>query len=284
MSGYRFSVSEFTTWPWTFAEDIERYAALGVTAIEICEAKLDPQRADEQLAEVKRAGLAITSVQPKLHSLFPDQFRPEPKEPGERMALFRQTVDRFGKAAPGVPLITITGHVPGGNFRHAFATGVKEYKQLADYAADRGVRIAVEPLHPILMNVDSFICTLPEAMRLVEAVNKPNFGVWIDVWHIWDDPAAERHIAACGDRIFGVHVNDWHEPRHFGDRATIGRGQIPLQKLLRAFHKTGYRDPYTLEIFSMEFLPDSLWKQDMNQVIRDNQRGFAAAWEASACA
>jgi sugar phosphate isomerase/epimerase len=278
---FRFGVSEFTTWPWTFEEDVDNYAALGVDAIEVCEFKLDPMRAAQQLASVGERGLSISSVQPRLHSLFPDQPRPEPRDPAVRMALFRQTIDLFARVAAGTTLVTITGAAPDGNFRYAFATAVDQYRRLADYAADRGLRVAIEPLNPILMNLDTFICTIPDAMRIVDAVNRPNFGVWLDVWHVWQDPAAAKHIRDCGDRIFGVHVNDWHEPRNVADRAMIGHGVIPLIELLRAIRGTGYNGVYALEIFSAESLEDSLWKSDLRRVITESRTGFVAAWQQS---
>jgi len=37
-----------------------------------------------------------------------------------------------------------------------------------------------EPLNPILMNADTFICNLDEAMRLIQKVNRPNFGLMLD--------------------------------------------------------------------------------------------------------
>lgn len=275
---YRFGVSEFTTWPWSFEEDVTNYIALGVDAIEICEFKLDATRAEEQIAHAISAGLEISSVQPRLHSLFPDQPRPEPQEPAERMTLFRETIRRFGKAAPGTTLVTITGAAPGGNYREAFATAAREYRLLADFAADHGVQIAVEPLNPILMNVDTFISTIPDALRIVDAVDCPNFGVFLDVWHLWQDPAVIERIRSCGDRIFGVHVNDWHTPRCFGDRTIIGQGEIVLSPLIQAIRGTGYRGAYTLEIFSDESLPDSLWRTDLRELIAANQRGFDAVW------
>jgi sugar phosphate isomerase/epimerase len=235
----------------------------------------------EQLALIGDCGLTVSSVQPRLHSLFPDLPRPQPQEPAERMALYRKTIELFGKAAPGTTLVSITGAAPAGDYRTAFEVAAREYRALADFAADHGVRIAVEPLNPILMNVDSFICTLADAMRIADAVDRPNFGIFVDVWHIWQHPVAETEIIQCGDRIFGVHVNDWHTPRRFGDRAMIGTGQIPLARLLRAIRQAGYRGAYTLELFSDESLPDSLWKRELNQVIWENLAGFDKAWKKS---
>lgn len=277
---FEFGVSEFTTWPWAFDEDVERYAQLGVPCIEVCEFKLDPIRARDQLESVAEFGLRIGSVQPRLHSLFPDQPRPEPVAPADRMARLRRSIDLFAVAAPGTTLVTITGAAPGANFRDAYSVAIDQYRMLADYAAARGIRIALEPLNPILMNIDTFICTIPDALRIIRAVDRPNFGIWLDVWHIWEDPAACRHIAECGDRIFGVHVNDWHEPRCVGDRAVVGRGVIALVPLLDAIRRTGYSGAYTLEIFSDSALPDSLWRADLSRVITDSRVGLTAAWSA----
>lgn len=273
-----FGVSEFTTWPWSFERDVETYARLGVNAIEVCEFKLDPAKARAELESVAAAGLTISSVQPKLHSLFPDEPRPEPVEPAERMARVRDTIRLFAPVAAGTTLVSITGAAPGGNYRLAFETAVREYRALAEFAGEHGVRIAIEPLHPILMNVDTFICTLPEAMEIVAAVDLPNFGVFVDVWHVWPDPAAERHIRDCARKIFGVHVNDWHRPRHFGDRISMGKGQIRLGPLFRAIHESGYCGAYTLEMFSVEHLPDSLWKSDLEAVLKENLTAFEEIW------
>lgn len=275
----KFGVSEFTTWPWSFERDVQEYADLGLQAMEVCEFKLDPQRARQQLEDLLQRGLQIASVQPRLHSLFPDQPRPEPRDASARMALLRQSIDLFAAVAPGTTLVTIPGAAPEGNYRLAFETALYQYKALADYAGERGVRLALEPLNPILMNVDTFLCSLPDAMEVVNAVDSPNFGVFVDVWHIWQEQNAARHIEACGSSIFGVHINDWHRPRHFGDRISLGEGCIPLPGLLRALHASGYRGVYTLEIFSSDHLEDSLWRGDLRALIQQNRNAFGALWQ-----
>ena len=278
-----FGVSEFTTWPWTFEQDVQNYARLGVDAIEICEFKLDPARTAEQLALARSAGLTISSVQPRLHSLFPDAPRPEPSNPADRMALFRQTIERFAACgAAETVFVSITGAAPGGDYRSARATAVREYRELAKFAAGHGAKVALEPLNPILMNADTFVCSIPDALSIVREVDEPNFGIWLDVWHFFQDAVAESHIAACADRVFGVHVNDWHTPRCFGDRAVIGDGEIApiMPRLLRAISSTGYTGAYTLEIFSEEHLPDSLWRGDMAVTVTRSRAAFAQAWAA----
>ncbi len=274
----QFGISEFTTWPWSFEQDVEHYARLGVDAIEICEFKLDQKRIAEQLAIVKQHGLRISSVQPSVRTLFPSSSQPEPKDVPQRMKRFQQTIERFGDVASGVPFVTNTGIPPNGNIQHVLDTAVNEYRAVADFAAQRGVRVALEPLNAAIMNVESAIWTLQQGMDLVAAVDRPNFGICLDAWNIWQNAGIIDAIRACGDRIFVVQLSDWRTPRSLQDRLIPGQGAIPLPPMLRAIHEAGYRGPYVVEIFSGD-VPDSLWKGDLEQVITESRDGVERAWE-----
>jgi len=183
---YQFGVSEFTTWPWSFEQDVETYARLGVDAIEVCEFKLDDDdaRAREQLALIAAHNLEATSVQPAVRTLLPSHLQPAPKDIAERMALFRRTIERVAPSTPGAPFVTNTGNPPNGNIAHVYEVAARAYRALAEFAADHGVRVALEPLNPSTMNTESAIWTLDQAMRVVTAVDHPAFGVCLDYWNI----------------------------------------------------------------------------------------------------
>ena len=282
MSTIPFGMSQYTTWPLTFEQDLALYQEAGVDYIEVCEGKLDAAEPDRQLQVLKDTGLRVSSVQPRLHSLFPDFPRPEPKSPKERMARLRKTIELFGRHFPGTTLVSITGAVPKGDYALGYRTAAVEYKEAAKVATDHGVRLAVEPLNPILMNTDTFICTFAHAKRIIESVDHPQFGLFLDVWHIWEEPDAVDSIEKFGSKIFGVHVNDWHDPRAFGDRALPGEGRIPLVPLLQAIRSTGYDGAYTLEVFSETHLEGSLWI-DPRRTVLEGKKAFAKVWE-QACA
>jgi sugar phosphate isomerase/epimerase len=275
---YQFSVSEFTTNTWTFEQDVESYARLGVDAIEVCEFKLDSQGMDEQLALVDRHGLVISSVQPEIRTLFPSRSQPEPTQVSDRMARFRETINCFARRASGVPFITNTGIPPNGNVQEVFDTAVREYHALADFAAERGALIALEPLNASIMNVESSIWTVDQAMQIVDAVDRRNFGICLDLWNVWQNARIEDAIRAAGDRIFIVQVSDWRTPRSYEDRLIVGDGDIPFPPLIRAIYDAGYRGPYELEIFSDE-VPDSLWAGDLEHVIQRSREGLELAWK-----
>src|SRR5579875_3882445 len=114
---YRFGVSEFTTKPWTFEQDVEAYARLDVDTIEVCEVKLDEARIADQLALVRQYGLEISSVQPVVRTLFPSLSQPQPKDIAARVERFRTTLTRLAPSMTNVPFVTNTGTPPDGNIQ-----------------------------------------------------------------------------------------------------------------------------------------------------------------------
>ncbi len=282
-----FSVSQFTTFPLTFEQDLELYSELGIQGIEVCEEKLstDPRRAREQLAMLVESSLRVTSVQPCVLSPFPNigSAEGEPRDPAGRMRRYRKTIDLFSECFPGenIPLVVGGGVAPDYNFRLAHRTAREVFPALADYAGERGLRIMFEHLHPVLMNAYTFISTFDEAIKLIKDVGRPNFGFELDVWHIWHEPDIVERVARLGNQIFGVHINDWPagEPRNLSDRVLPGQGVIDLPGLLGAIERTGYSGAYCLEIFSDEKLSDSLWRKDPAEVIQQGREGFRQAWK-----
>jgi sugar phosphate isomerase/epimerase len=115
-------------------------------------------------------------------------------------------------------------------------------------------------------------------LRVIEAVDHPSFGLWLDVWHIWEDVAAAETIRGLRGKIFGVHINDWKTPRAFGDRFLPGDGEIPLVELLRAVRASGYDGAYCLEIFSETRLAGSLWL-DPHRTVVEGKKAFETIWK-----
>ncbi|MBV9103480.1 MAG: sugar phosphate isomerase/epimerase, partial [Candidatus Eremiobacteraeota bacterium] len=89
-------------------------------------------------------------------------------------------------------------------------------------------------------------------------------------------------IRGCGDRIFLVQVSQWQQPRSAADRRNLGEGAIDNAGIIRTLRDAGYTGYYVLEIFSGESLPDSLWRADLDAVLRVNRNVFGLIWEQSA--
>jgi sugar phosphate isomerase/epimerase len=265
---WSFGVSEVTTQPWTFEQDLSRYAVLGVAAIEIWEQKLDADRGRrrEQLQQPAAAGLTVCSFQAQMRALFPTQVKPEPRAFDARLHSFIETLEAFAPALPGAVFVLNSGVAEHGDVDRAFRCSAAAFAELARRADALGVRLALEPLHPLAMNEDSFVWNLEDALELVEAADHPALGICADIWNLAGQADLQRRLARCGDRIFLAQVSDWRRPRSYLDRLPIGDGSLNFRPFLDGLRGAGYRGPLVLEIFSQN-VRDSLYDGDLNAVI-----------------
>ena len=188
------------------------------------------------------------------------------------MNLFKQTIARLAPYTPGVSFVLSTGAPPDGNIRAVLDTAARQWRDVADFAADHGVCVALEPLSATIMNVETAIWTVTQALEIIHAVDRDSFGICLDSWNIWQNADLYPAIHDCGDKIFVVQISDWRAPQSFQDRLVPGQGEIPLAGFLRAIRETGYTGAYSVEIFSGD-VPDSLWMGNLEQVIRDSRGG-----------
>lgn len=282
MSEYRFGFSEFTTWPWSFKKDVQQYKAAGADCIEVCEFKLAQNDYDAELRYIAEQGLTVASVQAKVHSIFVDTMATTPKDPQDRAAALKDAIDLSAPYLPkDTPFIAITGAPPEGNMRKTIETTVESLKVLGDAAAKRGMRVAFEPLNPINVNTDTAVWGLDHGLELVEKVNHPAVGICVDTWNVWETPNLEEVIRQCGKRIFVVQLSDWKTPRSTADRYSLGQGEIPLAKMIRAIRRTGFSGAWVVEILSSLHLEGSLWKSDMDELLRRNHEAFDRLWRES---
>lgn len=272
---WTFGVSEVTTMPWSFEEDVERYAAIGVDAIEIWEKKLshDPLRRRQQLQLPRERGLAVSSFQADVHALFPTHLQRDPVAFEQRLKAFGDVLEACAPEVPDAAFVLNTGIAEGGNVERAFVQTVGGYRMLATRARELGVRLALEPLHPLAMNEDSFIWNLEDALDLVEAVDDPALGICADIWNLAGQADLRARLARCRGRVFLAQVSDYRRPRSFLDRLPVGKGSLDFAPFVAGVRDAGYYGPWVLEIFS-ENVPDSLYDGDLGAVVRDSREAL----------
>jgi sugar phosphate isomerase/epimerase len=120
------------------------------------------------------------------------------------------------------------------------------------YAEQAGVKLGIEPLHPVFAADRSVISTLGQANDIVERLGSQQVGVIIDVYHVWWDPELYRETERSAGHILGFHVNDWL--RGGGDplmsRGMMGDGVIELRRVRKTVEAAGYAGPIEVEIFN----------------------------------
>ncbi len=136
---------------------------------------------------------------------------------------------------------------------------------LTEHGLRVGVKIALEPLHPVYAADRSCLTLLSEALDVCDAINSPMLGVCVDAYHVWWDPNLARDVARAAKRIVAFHVCDWLVPTRdiLNDRGMMGDGVIELTKLRGMVEQAGYDGLVEAEIFSAE----NWWKRPMGETL-----------------
>ena len=170
--------------------------------------------------------------------------------------------------------VLVVGSLPEGSRDLTAARAQVEdgVSRLLEHAKKVGIRLALEPLHPMYAGDRSCLNTLQQALDLAEKIepdssSPPSLGVAVDVYHVWWDPDLAREITRAGkaNRLFGYHVCDWLVPTRdlLTDRGMMGDGVIDLRMIRALMESANYNGPVEVEIFSSL----DWWKRPMNDVL-----------------
>jgi sugar phosphate isomerase/epimerase len=251
----RFSLNQATTQHWPLPEVVDACARAGLEWIGLWREPVQEYGLDRAAKLVRDAGLRVSSL--CRGGFF---TRPDSADDNHR------AVDEAAALGTDV-LILVSGGLPDGardldGARQAVADGVGT---LAPYAAAYGVRLGIEPLHPMFCSDRCVVSTLAGALDLAERFPADQVGVVVDAYHVWWDADVYRQIARAGRRILSYQVCDWVTPLPAGvllGRGMIGDGAIELRRLREACDAAGYAGPIEVEIFNAE-----LWDTPGQQVL-----------------
>jgi D-psicose/D-tagatose/L-ribulose 3-epimerase len=136
-----------------------------------------------------------------------------------------------------------------------WSLAVEALKPVADYAGQRGVQLAIEPLNRFETD---FINTVEQGLDLVGRVGATNVGLLVDTFHMnieeKDIPAA---IRKAGSKVFHFHSCE-------NDRGTPGAGHVEWKEVVSALREINYQGPVVIEAFTTEITEIaravSLWR------------------------
>ena len=245
----RLCVHTITTKPWALAEAIAGYEKAGVRGITVWRRHLEPQGAAESGRMLRDSGLSVVS-------LCRGGFFPAMSASDRQAAIDdnRRAIDEA--ATIGAPLIVLVcGAVPGmplAEARGQIADGIAAVLPEAEAA---GVKLSIEPLHPMYADCRSAVNTVRQANDMAASLASPWVGVTVDVYHLWWDPDLEESIERAGESILSFHVCDWRTPTRdlLNDRGLMGEGCIPIRDIREWVEAAGFDGFIEVEIFSDEY-------------------------------
>ena len=243
----RLSLNQASIPAWTVPEAVDACARAGLRWIGLWRDRVAETGLQAAGRAVRDAGLGVSGLCRGGWFDAPDALSRQ-----ARMDDNRRAVDEAAELGAAC-LVLVCGPAAGRDLESGRRIVAASIAELAPYAAARGVRLAIEPMHPMYCADRSVVVTLGQALAMAQTTGIDT-GVIVDAYHVWWDPEVWATLPACRDRILGCHVCDWlvPTPDMLQGRGMMGDGVIELRKLRRAIDAEGYRGPIEVEIFNPE--------------------------------
>ncbi|MFK4595898.1 sugar phosphate isomerase/epimerase family protein [Streptomyces pristinaespiralis] len=261
----RFSINQMTVKQLTLPELTEACVRLGVPAVGLWREPVAEYGLDATAKLVRDAGLSVTS-------LCRGGFLTATDEGDRARALEdnRAAIDEAATLGTDT-LVMVSGGLPPGSrdlvaARERIADALSV---LAPYAGERGVRLAIEPLHPMFASDRCVVSTLDQALDLAARFPADQVGVVVDTYHIWWDDRAPAAVARAGaaGRIHSFQLADWTTPLPAGvlnGRGQLGDGAVDMREWRERVESAGWTGFIEVELFN-----DGLWVRDGVEVLEE---------------
>ncbi|MDR6550741.1 sugar phosphate isomerase/epimerase [Paenibacillus qinlingensis] len=254
----RLSLNQITTDNWSLREAVDGCVRAGIPWIAPWRHKVAELGLNESVKIITDSGLRVSSL--CRGGYFPAATAAEREA---RLDDNRRAVDEAA-ALGAETLVLVCGPAPDRDIDRARGWVQEGIDRLVPYAKDRGIKLGIEPLHPMYAAERSVIVTLGQANQMAEQYAASEVGVVVDVFHVWWDPQLYTEIRRAGNRILGFHVSDWIVPTPdlLLGRGMMGDGVIELRRIRQMVEEVGYQGPIEVEIFNK-----SIWDLPGDEVI-----------------
>ncbi|MET9785324.1 sugar phosphate isomerase/epimerase family protein [Streptomyces canus] len=268
----RFSINQMTVKQLSLPELVDACRELGIGNVGLWREPVQSYGVEETAKLVRDAGLTVTTL---CRGGFFTAI--DPQERARALDDNRRAVDEAATLGTDT-LVLVSGGLPAGSkdLQGARERIADALSVLGPYAEEHGVKLAIEPLHPMYASDRCVVSTLTQALDLAERFPAQQVGVTVDTYHIWWDDNAPAQIAraGAGGRIHTFQLADWTTPLPEGvlnGRGQIGDGSIDMREWQRYVEAAGYTGAIEVELFN-----DALWARDGREVLAETAERFVA--------
>lgn len=263
-TGARLSISQMTTFRWSFPEDVLGYLRCGIEAIGVWRPKLAEFGEERGIELIRESGLSVSTL--SLAGGFTGSHGFSYIEAVEDTREALHLAGALGAEA----LVIVSGARAGHTTRHARRLVRDALLELADEAAERDVTLALLPMHPFFARSWTFLNGLDQTLDLLGECRHPHVGLAFDAYHLWQEPRLLERIPEIAGQVAAVQLSDGDgPPRSESDRRLPGRGRIPLGAIVQAFLASGYNGCFDVQVWSEE-----TWQSDYLDVVEFCRAAF----------
>lgn len=267
----RLSLNSATTKKWTLEQVVAGCVAAGIPAVGPWRDRVAEAGLENAVKMIRNAGLRVSSL---CRGGFLTAADPE----GRKAALEDNRAAVLEAEALGTSelFLVVGGLAPGEKDIVAARQRVADrLGELVPFATDHGVRLVLEPLHPMYTADRALISTLGQALDLAGPYPAGQVGVAIDTFHVWWDPQLKEQIVRAGreSRIASYQVCDFNLPIAADallSRGMMGDGVIDFVTITGWVRDAGYTGDIEVEIFNQE-----IWDADGDEVLATMKQRYA---------
>jgi sugar phosphate isomerase/epimerase len=253
-------IHTITNKPWDIETAVHKYAAAGVRGITVWRNALEGK-------DVAKTGKMIRDQGLEIVSLCRGGFFPAIEKEKRSRAIEENKEIIEEAAALGAPMVVL---VCGAEPRQLLADSRDQIHEginnILPHAEKNGIKLAIEPLHPMYADTRSAINTMKQANDMAELIGSSSVGIAVDVYHLWWDGELELEIKRCGlnGNLFAFHVCDWKVPTNdfLLDRGLMGEGCIDVPQIREWVENAGFNGMNEVEIFSSTY-----WAMDQDEYL-----------------
>ena len=260
-------IHTITTKPWPIETSVEEFGKAGVGGISVWRDALEGRDISKTGDLIRSSGLEIVSL---VRGGFFPSF-----DAGKRKASIEDNRKAIDEAeALGAPMVVLVcGAEPRISLNQSRDQIKAGIEALLPYSEQAGVKLAIEPLHPMYADTRSAINTMEQANDIAEYFNSDQVGVAVDVYHLWWDSHLEEEIMRCGKNgnLYAFHICDWLSPTTdmLNDRGLMGDGCINVPQIREWVENAGFSGFNEVEIFSKKH-----WKEDQHEFLEKIQFAY----------
>jgi sugar phosphate isomerase/epimerase len=265
----RLCIHTVTTKPLSLEQCLVEFPKRGVSGITIWRQALEGRDLANVKCQSSNAGLEIVSL--CRGGFFPATTR------SVRQAAIDDNLVAIEQAhAIGAPLIVLVcGAVPGHSLTESRKQIIDGIAAVLPAAEKAGVKLAIEPLHPMYADDRSAVNTMRQAHEICDTLGSPkSLGIAIDVYHVWWDPELKAQIELAGKtgRLDAFHICDWKTPTTdlLNDRGLMGEGCINIREISDWVDAAGFAGHREVEIFSNKW-----WATDQESFLDEINNAYA---------
>ncbi|MEE2568575.1 sugar phosphate isomerase/epimerase family protein [Pseudarthrobacter sp. J64] len=259
----RLALNTATTKKWTLAEAVEGCVKAGIPSI-------GPWRDRVAEAGLENAAKMIADAGLRVSSLCRGGFLTAIDAEGQEEALEDNRAAIIEAATLGTrDLFLVVGGLAEGEKDVVAARQrvADRLEQLVPFAVENGVRLVLEPLHPMYAADRALISTLGQSLDLAAPYDASAVGVAVDTFHVWWDPELKAQIERAGreNRIASYQVCDFNMPIAADpllSRGYMGDGIVDFATIGTWVRDAGYTGDIEVEIFNQD-----IWDTNGNEVL-----------------